>query len=135
MTPTLIGRWQSRSGILGTVGVLVTLLFGAAIGDIGTPLAVLLLVIALGFGWDMLYTFLQRLRWDQDWPPLLVLLSGIWEALVVWVLIPLIPGFPQPSAGDFALHYTLVWVTMYAMLFGGLRILLPRWRFRGGRVI
>ncbi len=135
MTPTLIGRWQSRVMILGTVGVLVTLFFGAAIGDVGTPLAVLLLVVVLGLGWDVLYTFLQRLRWDQDWPPLLVLLSGIWEALVAWVLIPLIPGFPRPLAAHFVLHYALVWLAMYAMLFGGMRILFPHWRFNGGRVL
>jgi hypothetical protein len=134
MTPTLVGRWQTRLFILGTVGLVITLLFGLVTGNVIMPLLVLALVIALGWVWDVAYILLQSLRWDQDWPPLFVILSGVWEALAVSVAMRLIPGFPLPAAEAFAVHYGLVWLASYAMLFGGMRILFPRWRFHGGRV-
>lgn len=140
MTPTLMGRWQSRIFILGTVGLIITLLFGAAVGNLITPLVILASVIVLGLFWDMIYIYLQSFRWDQDWPPLFVLFTGIWEAVAVAVFIHMlpegfIPGFALPFAHEFFIHYTLVWIASYIMLFSVMRILFPRWRFRGGRVI
>ncbi len=135
MTPTLIGRWQTRLFILGTAGLAISLLFGLLTGDITPPLLVLGVVAALGFIWDAVYHFLQGFRWDQDWPPLFMLLAGIWEAAAAGVFIRLIPGFPLPTVEQFTLHYTLVWLASYALHFGGLRVLFPRWRFRGGRLV
>ncbi|CAA9573114.1 MAG: hypothetical protein AVDCRST_MAG88-2540, partial [uncultured Thermomicrobiales bacterium] len=66
MTPTLLGRWQTRFLLLSTIGFVLTLpflFFGL------TPLINLVLVIAVGFLWDVLWQFLTRLRWDRDWPP------------------------------------------------------------------
>ena len=135
MTPTLDGRWQSRIFILGTVGLIITLLYGAALDNMTTPLLVLLVVIVAGLLWDVLYTFIQTFRWDQDWPPAFVLFTGIFEGIVTAIIIHLIPGFPLPTIEQFILHYVLVWIATYIMLFSFMRVLFPRWRFRGGRVV
>ncbi|MBZ0297000.1 MAG: hypothetical protein K8L99_30855 [Anaerolineae bacterium] len=135
MTPTLGGRWQSRIFILGTAGLIVTLLFGAVIGNYVTPLLILGVVIVAGFFWDALYTFLQTYRWDQDWPPAYVLFAGIFEGIMAGIIINVIPGFPLPTIGQFVVHYSLVWIASYIMQFSIMRVLFPRWRYYGGRVV
>lgn len=41
MTPILLGRWQTRSFLIFFVGIPITLLFGIAIHDMMTPVAIL----------------------------------------------------------------------------------------------
>ena len=128
MTPTLLGRWQTRALLLLTVGLFLTcpfLIFGP------TPLINLFLVIALGFFWDILYTYLQRFRWDRDWPPAFQLAAGVAEGLVVYLIDRLL-GFPAPLP-LFLVHYGLVWTATFLMSQGPMRLLFPRWRYRGGQ--
>ena len=140
MTPTLIGRWQTRLFLLATVGVLFTLPF--AFGII-SPAAnsiyfrILAYVAFLGLGWDILYNFIQKFRWDHDWPGLFQLLAGIWEAVFIISLVKTV-GLPGISSqelllGWFIFHYSCVWLGVYIASQSIMRILFPRWRFRGGK--
>ncbi len=140
MTPTLIGRWQTRLLLLTIVGIPITVPF--ALGLIGTAAGqyyfyVVGYVALLGMGWDILYQYLQSFRWDHDWPSILQLLAGIWEALVLITLARTIglPGIPAPlSLAQFMLHYGTVWLAVYVASQSLMRILFPHWRFWGGQL-
>ncbi|MGK7891617.1 MAG: hypothetical protein AB4042_19990 [Leptolyngbyaceae cyanobacterium] len=135
MTPTLLGRWQTRLLLSLTVGVLLTVPFAIVLGS--TAFAVLAYVILFGLGWDALYTVLQKKRWDHDWPAVFQLAAGIWEALFFLALIltlglPGINQFAFPVVG-FILHYSTVWLGIFLASQVLMRLLFPRWRFQGGR--
>ncbi len=137
MTPTLLGRWQTRLFLLATFGLAITLLFGWLIGDVQTPLMLLGYVLALGLLWEMLYQYLQSFRWDYDWPPAFQVGTGIFEALVIWGLIKTIglPGVDGQSLSGaiFLAHYTVVWFATFLIAQGPLRIIFLHWRYRGGQ--
>ncbi|MGB3532497.1 MAG: hypothetical protein WBA13_03160 [Microcoleaceae cyanobacterium] len=139
MTPTLIGRWQTRLLLFTTVGVLVTLPF--CFGYFGTmPSWIYLWILGylaiFGLIWDRLYIYLQNFRWDRDWPGIFQLLAGIWEAgfLIIIVKVLPLPGIAAEGLNlqIFVLHYSLVWIAMYIASQTVMRILFPHWRFRGG---
>lgn len=145
MTPTLWGRWQTRFLLLGTVGGLVTLIFGYIFANFVTPLLLLGYVLGVGFGWDILYNYLQMFRWDRDWPPPFQLAAGIGEGVFLWLLVKAtffwqilgwnsLPGLnpAQITVGMFVAHYATVWLTTFLASQGPLRVIFPRWRFRGG---
>ena len=139
MTPTLLGRWQTRIFLLATVGAFVTFPFSLGTGDRpGWIYWALLGYIALfGLAWDGLYIYWQKFRWDRDWPGLFQLLAGMGEGLFIGLLAKTVglPGISpeQFSAGPFVGHYSLVWLATYLASQSLTRILFPRWRFRGGR--
>jgi hypothetical protein len=137
MTPTLAGRWQTRTLLLWTVGLLITLLFVLTYGSTAF-LLVLFYVWLFGLAWDLLYIGLQQFRWDRDWPSAFVVINGFVEGAVVWLLIQLVglPGLPQGSVPLvlFIFHYGLVWLAVFLMSEGPLRAIFPFWRFHGGRV-
>jgi hypothetical protein len=35
----------------------------------------------------------------------------------------------------FALHYGTIWLSSWAFLFGPMRVMFPRWRYRGGQLL
>ncbi|MFN8555899.1 MAG: hypothetical protein U0531_00600 [Dehalococcoidia bacterium] len=136
MTPTLMGRWQTRLLVLGTVGLLVTA-FLALIWQSALVFLVLAYVALFGLCWDVLYIALQKLRWDRDWPIAFQVANGLWEAVFLLVLIK---RFGLPGIADgipvarFAIHYATVWLATFCWIQGPMRALFPRWRFYGGRV-
>ncbi len=141
MTPTLFGRWQTRLLLLATVGVLVSIPF--SIGLIGAHSGtvyfwILAYVAIFGIGWDVLYDYLQKFRWDRDWPAAFQLLAGIWELFFVFCGIKIL-GLPIPIPKEllppslFLLHYSIVWLAVFIASQSLMRILFPRWRFRGGQ--
>ena len=140
MTPTLPGRWQTRLLLLGTVGLVLSLIFGAIVGDLRTPLALLGYVLLLGWAWDILYHYLQSWRWDRDWPPAFQVAAGLAEGAAIWLVIHacrlLIGGLPGVAATltlrQFLTHYGIVWLAMFLGTQGPLRVISPRWRYRGG---
>ena len=146
MTPTLLGRWQTRLFLLGTVGLLLTLIFGFLFKDFVTPLALLGYVLLFGFIWDILYNFLQSLRWDRDWPPLFFVGGGVLEALLVWGLakdeflwVGLgLAGLPGVSGGltlaQFTMHYGTVFIVTFLIMLGPMKAVFLKWRFRGGQL-
>ncbi|WP_024546569.1 hypothetical protein [Picosynechococcus sp. NKBG15041c] len=144
MTPTLLGRWQTRLLLMGTVGALLTLCFAEGLWDNPpgpTYWAILGYITFFGCGWDCLYIYLQSYRWDQDWPAALQWLAALWEGLFVLILhysLPPIFGFTLPLTEDlsviwFAIHYGSVWLGVFIASQSLMRILFPLWRFQGGR--
>ncbi len=146
MTPTLFGRWQTRLFLFATVGVLITLPF--YLGIIGPDLIdgehsiyyrILGYIALFGCGWDILYNYLQKFRWDRDWPGALQLLAGIWEAIFIACVVKTV-GLPSVPKEDlslfwFTIHYSLVWSSIYIASHTLMRILFPRWRFNGGQML
>lgn len=142
MTPTLLGRWQTRIAMLGTWGVLISLIFAWTRGEDGfneTFLYVLGYVALFGLAWDVAFILIQRLRWDRDWPGAFQLAAGIIEGALVFGLIRTtgLPGIEEGgvSIGLFIAHYGTVWVVTYIWVQGPMRALFPRWRFTGGRLV
>ncbi len=136
MTPTLYGRWQTRLLLLATVGGLVTVPFALGwVAPPGSTYAGALGYVAL-FGvclWDPLYQWLQSWRWDRDWPAAFQLLAGVWEGIFLAIAAPWLPGLSGLAVGWFALHYGLVWLAVFLASQSAMRLLFPRWRFRGGQ--
>ncbi|MDP5015835.1 hypothetical protein FJR11_22340 [Anabaena sp. UHCC 0187] len=142
MTPTLLGRWQTRLLLLATVGVLVSIPF--AIGLISNKpnliyFWILAYVAIFGLGWDILYNYLQKSRWDRDWPAVYQLFAGIWEMVFVfcgvkiWGFLPIPMPKNELSPSIFLLHYSIVWLAVFISSQSLMRIIFPRWRFRGGK--
>lgn len=143
MTPTLLGRLQTRLFLMGTVGLIITLFFCG--GLFGNPsgavyLAILVYLTVFGFGWDCLYMFIQGFRWDQDWPAAFQWLAALWEA-VFFIFLRVVLGIELPftdlgganfPVDWFILHYTLVWLAVFVASQSLMRLLFPRWRFHGG---
>lgn len=142
MTPTLVGRIQTRILLLGTVGLLWTIIvvpilprFGASIGDVyGATITALVIVAVLGVGWESLYHLVQQYRWDKDWPILYGLLVGLPESIVTLVVITAI-FVPAPNPVTYFLHFFSTWVLVWLTAVGPFRLFLLRWRFNGGRII
>lgn len=134
MTPTLFGRWQTRTLLLLTFGVFFTLPFVLFFGL--TPLLILGMVLLFGYGWDILYMMIQGGRWDRDWPPVYQFLAGVWEGIFVFIVSFLLGkvfnvfAVPLPV---FIIHYGLVWTVTFLMSQSLMRIVFPNWRYRGGQ--
>jgi hypothetical protein len=145
VVPTLLGRIQTRLFLLATVGVIITLLVVPVLPGPSGPLGdryaggflVLVAVGVLGIVWELIYHFLMQFRWEKDWPTLFGLLTLVPEGLVLYFLL-------RSSAVDFIdpvlpaafwTHFTLVWVCMWLVANGPMRVPFIRWRFRGGRVL
>lgn len=140
MTPTLLGRWQTRLFLMGTIGLLLTLLFCG--GLVGNPaglvyLAILIYLTVFGLGWDCLYMVIQGFRWDQDWPAAFQWLAALWEG-IFFLLIRDGLGIVLPFTYDFDIswfvfHYSVVWLGVFIASQSLMRLLFPRWRFFGGQ--
>jgi hypothetical protein len=138
MTPSLLGRWQTRFFLLSTIGVLITLPFSFMRGE-GIFFLILFYVFLFGLVWDVIYHCLQKLRWDHDWIGVFQFLAGIGEALFIILLLNNLeldlPGLNPRyfDLGWFTMHYTCVWLGVYVASQTLMKIIFPRWRFRGGK--
>ncbi|MCG5214923.1 hypothetical protein [Streptosporangium sp. KLBMP 9127] len=146
MVPTLFGRLQTRLFLLATVGLIVTLLIVPILPGTEGPLGdlylsailVLAMVAVLGLVWELLYHFLMQFRWEKDWPTLFGLLTLIPEGLLLFFLLRSgAVGFidPAPPAAAFWTHFLVVWMCVWLVANGPMRVPFIRWRFRGGRVL
>lgn len=138
MTPTLLGRWQTRLLLLATLGVLVTLPFSMSYSGTGSRFVffrVLGYVAVFGVGWDVLYDYLQKFRWDRDWPAVYQAIAGVWEAVFIFGLKAIgLPGVTKAMPLDlFLLHYSSIWLAGFIAAQVVMRLAFPRWRFRGGQ--
>lgn len=145
MTPTLIGRIQTRVVLLATVGLLWTLLVTPLLSrtrfsttDDVYPATLRALFWTALFGavlWEPLYHFVQQWRWEKDWPIGLGLVTGVNEAVLVFLVMrPSIDGAGATTA-TFWQHFISTWIVVWAVANGPIRALLPRWRYRGGRIL
>ncbi len=144
MVPVLLGRIQTRIFLLALVGSAVTALITPVL-PVGGPLAdryrtafvVLAAVAVLGVAWELLYHLLMQFRWEKDWPSLFGLLTGVPEAVVLWLLLRAgaVPGVAQaPPVAAFVLQFAAVWLAVWLVANGPMRVPFLRWRFRGGRL-
>jgi hypothetical protein len=145
MVPTLWGRIQTRIFLLATVGSAVTALVtpilpvdGSLADRYRTTFLVLATVLVLGIGWEFIYHFVMQFRWEKDWPSLFGLVTLIPEGVLVWFVlssgvVPLIDTAPPLAA--FAIHFCAVWICVWLVANGPMRVPFIRWRFRGGRLV
>ena len=145
MVPTLFGRIQTRLWLLAVIGGLITVLLTpllpmqATLSDkYRATFVVLGAVAAIGIVWELLYHLLMQWRWEKDWPTLFGLVTAIPEGLLVGYLATegLLPFLPGPLAvAAFAIHFIVVWVSVWLVGNGPMRVPFIRWRFRGGRLL
>lgn len=141
MTPTLIGRWQTRLALLATVGLAWTLLLTPLLprgdADLRDTYQLTLLALAItalvGMAiWDPIYHGLQQFRWEKDWPSMFALLVGANEGVTTWFVLRRVGAVPPWSfVALFASTWSLIWLA----LVGPIRLVLLRYRFRGGRIL
>ncbi|MFB9313798.1 hypothetical protein [Nocardioides plantarum] len=145
MVPTLFGRIQTRLFLLAVVGGIVTLLVSPLIAMPGssavayrTTFVLLGSVAVLGVGWEVVYHLLMQWRWEKDWPTLFGLVTVLPEAALLWWAVGrgLVPGMPGPvPVSAFAVHFVAVWLAVWAVANGPMRVPFVAWRFRGGRLV
>ena len=145
MVPTLLGRVQTRLFLLAIVGGAVTALITPLLPAAGpisqryqTTYVVLAAVAVLGIGWELIYHLLMQWRWEKDWPTLFGLLTLIPEGILVWALATrqMLPGLPGPVPSmAFAIHFVLVWLIVWMVANGPMRVPFVHWRFRGGQLM
>ena len=136
MTPTLLGRWQIRLFLLATVGLIISLVVGLIVKDFVTPLFALLYVFLFGVLWDLLYQFITTFRWDRDWPTCYQVAAGVIEGVLVWglILTRKLPGIPEPPPFIvFLIQYGAIWLSIFVLTQGPLRVLWLKWRYQGGQ--
>lgn len=139
MTPTLVGRIQTRWFVLLVIGIPWTVflmgfaaLAGSSYGSLLLGgLMVLGVVGLLGTVWEFAYHGLQQLRWEKDWPALFGFLTIINEGLVLALVMVLLDR-PLGPLGWF--HFVTTWLWMWVWVNGPMRVVAPRWRYRGGRL-
>lgn len=144
MLPTLNGRIQTRIFLLATVGVLWTLIItpvlptGASLAaSYGATFSVLLVVTVLGVLWELVYHGIQQFRWEKDWPTIFSLLTAINEGLLVWFLfaggaIGWVTGLTGPA---FVIHFGTLWLVVWLVANGPMRVPFLHWRINGGRLV
>ena len=145
MVPTLTGRIQTRIFLLAVVGGLITLIIvpilpgNAPLGDkYRDGFLVLLSVAVVGVLWELLYHLLMQWRWEKDWPTLFGLVEGVPEGLLIWILLSAgaIPGIAGSVGGAaFLIQFILVWLGVWLVANGPMRVPFIRWRFHGGRIV
>lgn len=141
MTPTFIGRIQTRLLLLATVGLVWTILVtpflpvgDAPLGEVYAATFQALGIVAL-IGiiiWEPIYHGLQQLRWEKDWPTGIGLVTGLTEGLTTYVVLA---ASREVSGAAFFVHFATTWILVWASVHGPLRVVLLRWRYRGGRII
>jgi hypothetical protein len=140
VTPTLLGRIQTRIFVVAVIGSLWTLLITPVLPNrgplddaYGITFRILLIVGVAGLGWELVYHGLQQFRWEKDWPALFGLLNGINEGVSTWLLAVAF-GIEVPGI-TFLIHFGTTWIVLFLWVNGPMRVLTPRWRFRGGRLV
>ncbi len=141
MTPTLFGRIQSRIVVVLVVGLAWTVFVSPFLPAGGAPLldvytltirAVFLTAIVGAVFWEPLYHLLQQFRWEKDWPTGFGLVTALPEGLLVWFILRV--AGPVPGLA-FVIHFSTTWLIIWFVFNGPIRVMLPRWRFRGGRFL
>jgi hypothetical protein len=157
MTPTLIGRWQTRLLLYVLIQIPITALFAlyankwelpalpgwrnpfGFVTIVRDPFVFLTAILIVGLVLDIVYIQLQRLRWDNDWPFAFQFVVMILEFFIVYGLVylgaldSLLPDGRIPLVTA-ACHFAFVFVPSFLALLGFVQILFLRWRFKGGEL-
>lgn len=148
MVPTFNGRIQTRIFLLLLIGIPWTLLItpiaphpaGASLGArYGATYWVLFEVMILGCVlWEPLYHLVMQFRWEKDWPIMFSLLEGIPEGILAYLVFKAIgPSGPPPPASlaTFLVDFIPLWLFVWLVAIGPMRVINHRWRYRGGRLV
>jgi hypothetical protein len=145
VVPTLNGRIQTRIFLLAVVGGLITLIIvpflpgSAPLGDkYRVVFLVLSIVAVLGVFWELLYLLLMQCRWEKDWTTLFGVVVGVPEGALIWILLSIgaIPGIVgKVSGAAFLIQFILVWLGVWLVANGPMRVPFIRWRFHCGRLV
>jgi hypothetical protein len=144
MVPVLLGRIQTRIFLLAVVGSAVTALITPVLPADGpladryrTTFTVLAAVAVLGIAWELLYHLLMQFGWEKDWPSLFGLLTAVPEGVLLWLLLraeAVTAVATAPPLAAFIVHFGVVWLAVWLVANGPMRVPFLRWRFRGGRL-
>lgn len=149
MTPTLLGRWQTRVLLFIFLGLPLTALFvwgvyplfwtGAL--DWTVPFIFIAAITVLGLVADIAYIQIQRFRWDNDWPFAFQFFFSILEFGAVYGLVQAdvlgFAGLPASAIRSIwiaATHFAIVFIPSFLALLGGVQLFFVRWRFKGGEL-
>lgn len=148
MVPTLSGRIQTRLFLLVFIGIPWTALVsvvgphatGARLSSVfATTYWVLAEVAIVGsLVWEPLYHLVMQFRWEKDWPIMFSLLQGIPEGILAYILLHAVGPAPMPavvSTATFLTQFIPLWFMVWLVSIGPMRVIVPRWRFRGGRIV
>lgn len=144
MAYSLAGRIQTRILLFAVIGGIWTTLVTPilptrlALGaSYQMTFSMLALIIALGLLWELAYHLLQQFRWDKDWPTIFSLAAGVPEGLLLWVLLDTDSWFwdVPVTSRSFWLLFGSLWLLVWAVLSGPIRVLLVRRRWTGGRLL
>ena len=148
MVPTLAGRIETRLFLLAVIGIPWIALISAIGPHVsGAPLAsvfkamywLLAEVAVVGsLLWEPLYHALMQFRWEKDWPIMFSLLQGVPEGILAYVLLHTIGPMSHASAATTATFLTAfipLWFMVWLVAIGPMRVIIPRWRYRGGRIV
>lgn len=151
MTPTLLGRWQTRLLLFVVLGLPITFFWGMYKEGWPWPpptqldsifiqsFIFITCILVLGLVLDVLYMQIQRFHWDQDWPFAYQFFFSIVEFLIVFYavdydLLEVLFDRVKPTFTDAACHFALVFIPSFLALLGGVQIFMVRWRFKGGEL-
>lgn len=142
MTPTLLGRWQTRLVLFLFVGIPVTYLYALYLDpeddSFYDPFVFLTGLLIVGLLLDYAYNQIQRFRWDNDWPFAFFFFFSIGEFLITLGLLNL--GVLDPflvyriDNGTALVHFSFVLFFSFISVLAGVQIFLVRWRFKGGEL-
>lgn len=124
MTPTLIGRFQTR--LLVNIAIALPILLASQ------SFPIIFIMIPVDFLWDYFYDYLQHKRWDADWPLVFVFIGGVLEGVSIYVVIDMLTNI---NTNRFILIYTVIWLITFISQIGLLNLLFPYRRFKGGRFL
>lgn len=135
MTPSLVGRLQTRFVLMAVIGLMWTVLFGAAVFDsLVDGFVGLGILTALGLAWEVIYQSWQQKRFDKDWPPIFQLMAFVPEAIVGWPVLGL-AGVQPASMPSYFWYFGGLWLIVWLVMQGPLKVLAPRWRYAGSRIL
>lgn len=131
MIPSLTGRLQTRVAMMVTIGLIwsaIVAIFSSA--SFASLVTVLVLATVLGLGWEYLYHRYSQTRWDRDFPSGLFLVMGFVELIPVLAITSTL----DMPVSVVAIHFLGIWLLVWLFLQGPIRVVVPRWRFRHGRL-
>jgi hypothetical protein len=146
VVPTLAGRIQTRLALLAVVGGVVTAIIvpvlpvpaSVSLGDTYRNAFLILAAVAvLGVGWEFIYHFLMQWRWEKDWPTFFGFATFLNEGILVYVLARngALPGIDTVPFWFFWIDFLAVWIVVWLIANGPMRVPFLHWRFFGGRLV
>lgn len=140
MTPTLTGRIQTRIMLQIFIGIPISIILGIFMGSLSTAFFLLCISLVVGLLFDPIHSYLQHKTWDDEWPVLMIILSGLLELFITLFILQIVTSIPFfsnyliPPSFPLVLFYGLMWLIILIISLSVIHIALPYRRFRGGKI-